>query len=47
MHLSSHVGATAMIAATNDDDRNDVEVQDKEQSRTELDSHAWVSALQF
>ena len=38
--LSSCIGATAMIAATDDDDRNDMEVQDEEQSRTELDSHA-------
>ena len=37
--LSSCIGATAMIAATDDDDRNDMEVQDEE-SRTELDSHA-------
>ena len=39
VHLSSHIRATAMIAATDDDDRNDIEVQDEE-SRTELDSHA-------
>ena len=44
MCLSSHIGATTMISATNDDDNNDMDAvqdkQDKEQSRTELDSHA-------